>query len=154
MAVNVFKSDAVTDALALEWLAAVPDPYSDDRAVRFAEPFLREVAEAYAREFITRTREHIITTAGMGVLMLPPQTSEHAHEEALEQLVGLFEQQAPATLNPVATELFSELATLVWRSDPALGPPSSLGAPFGLMRTATRYRRPKPSFTQRWYKRS
>lgn len=116
-AAGVRDRGAIAQTLALGWLAAIPDPYTDERRIRFSEPFLREVAESYTGELAESVRDRIIEIAVTCALVLPTRTSNYARTEALELAVKFIEREPSLRLFTV--DVFSELADLLWRSDPA-----------------------------------
>ena len=108
---------SIDEALQLGWLASVPDPYSNDRGIRFTERLFAEVAEGYSAALILRTRDQLVVAAVEEALALPRRASYHARIGAMKHAVQLLEMRVPAQAHPLAVTAFIRLANLVWSRD-------------------------------------
>jgi tetratricopeptide (TPR) repeat protein len=107
----------VEDALRLGWLAAVADPYSDDRSLRFSEPLYAQTALRHANALIQSTRERLVLGAVKQALSLPQKASVYARTNAAQHAVRLLEEQIAQPECVLTITAFRQLASLVWVSD-------------------------------------
>jgi hypothetical protein len=108
----------VLEGLSLGWLVAIPDPYSEDRSLRFAESDYGEVAAHHAEGLIPRTRKRLVTAAVEQALSLPASTSVYAFTAAVRHAVALLEERPGQQDAPLAIFAYRKLAAMLWKSEP------------------------------------
>jgi tetratricopeptide (TPR) repeat protein len=107
----------IDSALELGWLVSIPDPYSKDESMRFAEPLHGEVAGGYTSRLIDSTRQELISAAVDRALDLPARTSFHSRVGAVRHVVGLLERRLPEVENSQTVTAFVLLSHLLRSSN-------------------------------------